>query len=182
MRLFSVLPVFSQAEQWTKCSKPCDTGEQALLSDLTVKRGCNFESCETYDKLNLLEDGRMNDPEAWSAGSCKIEPDSNSYDQNGFRIFDRSAAYASIQQDHVCSEWRLLKFQILFSKVFIKLEGRHEGVEVVPRIQVSGEVNGNDYTAYLDFTSHYVPAERKAFQKLNQIFVKNNLKVLKKRL
>ena len=40
--------------------------------------------------------GRMNDQEAWSAGSCKIEPDANSYDQNGFRIFDRSAAYASI--------------------------------------------------------------------------------------
>ena len=181
MKLFSVLPVFSQAEQWTKCSKPCGTGEQALLSDLAVKRGCNFEICETYDKLNLLDDGRMNDPQAWNAGSCKIEPDSSSYDENGFRIFDRSAAYASIQQDHICSEWRLLKFQNLFSKVFIKLEGPHDGVEVVPRIQVNGEVNGNDYTAYLDFTSYKVPAERKRFTSARSE-ISENLKTFEKRL
>ena len=61
MKLLSFLPIGTLGT-WTKCSKPCDTGEQSLLEDLTVKRGCNFESCRTYDELNLLTDGRMSDP------------------------------------------------------------------------------------------------------------------------
>ena len=47
----------------------------------------------------------------------------------------------------------------MISKIFIKFEGPHEEFEVVPRIQVYGEVNGVEYNQYLDFTTFIAPAE-----------------------
>ena len=87
------------ASEWTKCSKPCGTGEQSLISDLTVKRGCNFENCDVYDKWNLLQDGRMNDPAKWDKSPVsEITPDEKSYDQKGFIVSKRADPYHSILQ------------------------------------------------------------------------------------
>ena len=38
-------------EIWSKCSKPCGTGEQT--NELGLKRKCNFEDCFAYDVIRL---------------------------------------------------------------------------------------------------------------------------------
>ena len=54
------------AEIWSKCSKPCGTGEQ--INELGLKRKCNFEDCSVYDgRYSILKDGRMNDLSKWNA-------------------------------------------------------------------------------------------------------------------
>ena len=54
------------AEIWSKCSKPCGTGEQ--INELGLKRKCNFEDCSVYDgRYSILTDGRMNDLSKWKA-------------------------------------------------------------------------------------------------------------------
>ena len=171
--------IASSSELWTKCTAPCGKGEQALLSDVTIKRGCNFESCDVYGELNLLIDGRMNDPSAWSGVSSSIQPELLSYDDNGFFVTDRAANYASIKQDHVCSEWRLLKFENLFSKVFLKFDEAHQEFDVVPRIEVSGEINGDDYREYLDFAKYTVPVENGVNNEWHEIDGKVNFDVNK---
>ena len=81
------------ASEWTKCSKPCNTGEQSLISDLTVKRGCNFEKCDTYDEWNLLQDGRMNDRTKWDKSPVsELTQDEKSYNQKGFTL-NRHGSY-----------------------------------------------------------------------------------------
>ena len=53
-------------EIWSKCSKPCGTGEQ--INEFGTKRKCNFEDCAVYDeKYSILDDGRMNDLSKWNA-------------------------------------------------------------------------------------------------------------------
>ena len=99
------------ASEWTKCSKPCNTGEQSLISDLTVKRGCNFEKCDTYDEWNLLQDGRMNDRTKWDKSPVsELTQDEKSYNQKGFIVSKRNDPYHSILQARLTFELCLRKF------------------------------------------------------------------------
>jgi len=56
---FQILIVEGNNGIWSKCSKPCSTGEQINLEN-DSKRFCNFEKCDqTYQDENLLKDGYM---------------------------------------------------------------------------------------------------------------------------
>ena len=56
----------STDEIWSKCSRPCGTGEQ--INELGLKRKCNFEDCSVYDgRYSILTDGRMSDLSKWKA-------------------------------------------------------------------------------------------------------------------
>jgi len=148
---------------WTKCTRPCDGGEQSLTSDLEVKRTCNIESCQTYDELNMLADGRMNDPTKWGmSGTGQLEQDSNSYDQNGFLVSGRRDEYHSIHQDVSCALWAAQNHETVFSKVYIKFDVAHDDIEITPKIRASG-VN-SDYRHWISFTKITVPKETEHFE------------------